>query len=181
MQKYTKIDIMKAPLSKPNYPYLPVTAEILYAKASNPFMQAAKDTAKRLSLDKTMPTGSVVVRNGKILGNGANGSAYHETHVCERVRLGIPTGKGYELCEGCHPKNHSEPKAISDALKHAQSLDGSVIYLWGHWWCCEACWEAMLDHGITTVYLLENSDILFNKNHSENIVGHQFDEIGNQV
>lgn len=157
-----------------SYPYLPVAGKILYVDSSNPFMQAAKETAHQFSLDITMPTGSVVVKKDRIVGKGANGSTYHEIHGCERVRLGIPTGQGYELCEGCHPKNHSEPKAIADALKHTDTLDDAVIYLWGHWWCCEACWKAMLDHGITTIYLLKNSEILFNKNNAGNIVGHQF-------
>ncbi|HLZ14687.1 MAG TPA: deaminase [Candidatus Saccharimonadales bacterium] len=156
------------------YPYLPEGVEIVYVPADNHFMQAAKDIARKASLDITMPTGSVVVKNGKIIGRGANGSKYHQTHVCERARLGIPTGQGYELCEGCHPKNHSEPKAIVDALQHADTLEGSSLYLWGHWWCCEPCWEAMLGAGIHQVVLMEDSEKLFNKNHPENIVGNQF-------
>lgn len=156
------------------YPYMPAKGMIRYVSADNPFMQAAKAVAAEQSLDTTMPTGSVIVRNNTIIGKGANGSMYHETHGCERVRLHIPTGQGYELCEGCSPKNHSEPKAIADARKKTDDLHGAVVYLWGHWWCCESCWNAMLAEGITTVYLLENSEILFNKDAEGNIVGKQF-------
>ena len=161
---------------KKKYPFMPDDGQIKYVPAENPFMQAAKEVAREQSLDKTMPTGSVGVLDGKIVGRGANGSHYHETHECERVRLHIPTGQGYELCEGCHPKNHSEPKAIADARKHVSNLNGAELYLWGHWWCCEPCWKAMLDAGIRTVYLREGSEVLFNKEDPDNVVGQQFDK-----
>lgn len=149
--------------------------QIGYVPADNQFIIAAKEFSKKNSLDKAMPTGSVVVKDGQIIGRGANGSNYHETHVCERVRLNIPTGQGYELCEGCHPKNHSEPRAIANAKAEGHDTHGAEIYLWGHWWCCEACWNAMIDAGITKVNLMQDSDILFNKEAEGNIVGRQFE------
>lgn len=155
------------------FPYMPKEGRIEYVAAENEFMQAAKEYAKKHSLDRVMPNASVVVKDGKIIGRGANGSTYHDTHECERIKRGIPTGQGYELCEGCHPKNHSEPKAVKDALKTQSDLSGAAIYLWGHWWCCEPCWQAMLENGIRTVYLLKDSEKLFNKAHPENIVGRQ--------
>ena len=156
------------------YPYMPAKGSIHYVSLDNPFMQAARTVALEKSLDKTMPNGSVIVRDNTVLGRGANGSTYHDLHGCERVRLHIPTGQGYELCEGCSPKNHSESKAITDALKHTKDLHGAVVYLWGHWWCCEACWNTMLTQGITMVYLLKDSAVLFNKEVAGNIVGKQF-------
>ena len=137
-------------------------------------MQAAKQYARAHSLDDTMPTGTILVKDGKIIGRGANGSDYHKTHGCERVRLNIPTGQGYELCEGCSPKNHSEPRAINDAKIHKFDTKGAEAYLWGHWWCCEPCWQSMVGAGITTVGLQDDANILFDKNHSDNIVGRQF-------
>lgn len=157
-----------------DYPYMPDDGEIAYVSADNQFMKEARAFAKKNSLDKTMPNASFIVKDGEIIGHGANGSTYHEEHGCERVRLGIPTGQGYELCEGCHPKNHGEPKAIADAQKHDNDTQGAEIYLWGHWWCCEPCWNAMREAGIHKVYLLENSEILFNKDKPGNIVGKQF-------
>lgn len=159
---------------KIKYPFLPANAKIRYASADNQFIAAAKEYARQHSLDKTMPTGAVLVKNGKIIGYGANGSDYHDKHGCERVRLGIPTGQGYELCEGCHPKNHSEPRAIADAKKAGNDPKGSDLYLWGHWWCCEPCWQAMTKAGVANVYLMEDSQILFNKEATDNIVGKQF-------
>lgn len=157
------------------YPYIHPKGTIGYVSINNIYMQAAKEVARKHSLDKTMPTGSVIVKGENIIGKGANGSNYHETSGCERVRLNIPTGQNYELCEGCSPKNHSEPKAIQDARHASKDTNNAKLYLWGHWWCCEPCWDALIRAGINDVLLLENSYMLFNKLASNNIVGAQFD------
>jgi deoxycytidylate deaminase len=159
---------------KIDYPYMHVNGKIGYVAADNKYMQAAKEIAQEKSLDKVMPTGTVLVKDKRIIGKGANGSDYHEKFGCERVRLNIPTGQGYELCEGCSPKNHSEPRAIADAKAKNNDTKGAEAYLWGHWWCCESCWEVMLSNGITNIYLLEDSEHLFNKLSPKNIVGKQF-------
>lgn len=158
-----------------NYPYIPEDKTIEYVPADNQFMQAARSVAQEQSLDNTMPTGTVLVKDGEIIGRGANGSDYHDTHGCERVRQNIPTGQGYELCEGCHPKNHSEPRAIADAAEHGKDTHGAEAYLWGHWWCCEPCWNAMARAGIGKVILMKDSEILFNKEAEGNAVGRQFE------
>ena len=158
------------------YPYMPAEARFEFVDIHHSFMAEAYDYASKFSLDKTMPTASVIVSKGCIIGRGANGSIYHEQYGCERVRQGVPTGQGYELCEGCHPKNHSEVRAIADALEKSQDIEGSDLYLWGHWWCCGPCWQVMTQAGIHQVYLLERSQELFNKTHPANIVGQQFDQ-----
>ncbi len=165
-----------------SYPFAPPPGYVFeYTDIDQPFMTAALLAARDLSLDAVMPTGSVVASpSGKIIGRGGNGSAYHQTHECERVRLKIPTGQGYELCEGCHPKNHSERKAIADARDHGRDTSFASLYLWGHWWCCEPCWQAITSAGITHVYLLTDSEILFNKDHPRNIVGRQFAHFSDQ-
>lgn len=158
------------------YPYLPEGREIKYVPLSNPFILLAKEFARKNSLDKVMPGAAVIVKEDKVIGIGANGSDYHEIHGCERVKQGCASGQGYELCEGCHPKNHSEPSAIADALSNGFTAEGADIYLWGHWWCCESCWYAMIKAGISNVYLMDGSEILFCKEHPDNIVGRQFEE-----
>lgn len=160
--------------AKVDYPYLHPAGFMGYVEGKNQYMQAAKQAALEKSLDKTMPTGTVLVKNGKIIGRGANGSTYHEKYGCERVRLNIPTGESYELCEGCSPHNHSEPKAIESALAQGNTTEDAEAYLWGHWWCCEPCWQKLTANGILTVYLLENSEHLFNKRSPKNIIGKQF-------
>lgn len=159
------------------YPYMPTEGEIVYTSADNEYLVLAKEFAREFSLDKNMPNASVIVRDGQVLGIGANGSNYHDNNGCERVRQDIPTGQGYELCEGCHPKNHGEQSAINNTLAQYPDLDlnGAEVYLWGHWWCCESCWQAMLAQGITKVYLVEGSERLFNRESPDNIIGHQFD------
>jgi deoxycytidylate deaminase len=157
------------------YPYLPEGKTILYTGIDNVYMQMAKNFARENSLDKAMPNGTILVKNGEVIGRGANGSDYHDTHECERVKLKMPTGAGYELCEGCHPKNHGEPKALADAKKNNKDPKGADAYLWGHWWCCEPCWNSMIEAGIKNVYLLEGSEKLFNRNSPENVIGHQFE------
>lgn len=158
------------------YPYIPEGKEINYVPISNIYMAEAKEYAKKYSLDKSMPNASFLVKDGIVIGRGANGSNYHDEYGCERVRQGIPTGQGYELCEGCHPKNHGEPKAIKDAKEKGIDIKGADIYLWGHWWCCEPCWKEMMANGINNVNLLEDSEKFFNRESPENIIGHQFEE-----
>ena len=145
------------------YPYMPEGRTILYVSMDNSFMQDAKKTAQEYSLDKNYPNASVIVKDGMIIARGANGSTYHDEHGCERRRQNIPTGQGYELCEGCHPKNHGEPSALHDAKDTGCGPTGADLYLWGHWWCCEPCWNMMIDAGINNVYLLENAHEIFVK------------------
>lgn len=157
------------------YPYLPERKVIRYVAASNIFMALAKEFAREHSLDKTMPGAAVVVKNGLVIGIGANGSDYHKKNKCQRVALGCRTGEGYELCEGCHPKNHSEARAIQNAEDNGNETEGADLYLWGHWWCCKPCWDKMIQVGISGVFLVEESEVLFNKEHPQNIVGRQFE------
>ena len=152
------------------YPYLPEGRAIKYVSAADPFMKVAETTARELSLDSSVPTGSAIVSKGQVVAVAANGSYYHRRHACRRVELGIPTGQGYELCEGCHPKNHSEAKAVAAAHAKHQDISGAQLYLWGHWWCCQDCWNTMVSAGISDVFLLENSEVLFNKANPANIL-----------
>lgn len=156
------------------YPYLPEDRTVKYVAETHPCMVIAREVARRQSLDKVMPGGTIVVRDGRILGRGANGSDYHQTHRCQRVVSGCKTGEGYDLCEGCHPRNHSESKAIKNAKDHGHNTKGADLYLWGHWWCCRWCWDAIIEAGIANVFLVKNSEVLFNKDHPDNIVGRQF-------
>lgn len=162
---------------KIKYPYLPEGREFLYVPLENMWMEMAREFAQENSLDKVMPGSAVIVKEGEFLGIGANGSEYHEINECERIKQGAKSGEGYELCEGCHPKNHSEPSAILDVKEtgNGDKIAGADLYLWGHWWCCESCWGEMIKAGIKNVYLLEGSEVLFNKEAEGNVVGRQFE------
>ncbi len=141
---------------KKELPYLPESREILYVPADNKFMQAAQKVAEIKSLDSGFKTGAVIVRDGKIIGQGANGSDFHEKFGCVRKFLKIKTGEKYWLCPGCSPKNHAEQSAIKDAKFRGISTQGADLYLWGHWWCCQSCWKKMIEAGIKNVYLSED-------------------------
>jgi deoxycytidylate deaminase len=67
----------------------------------------------------------------------------------------------YWTCSGCSPKFHAEQSAIRNAQKNGHDLHGADLYLWGHWWCCENCWEKMIDVGIKKVFLAEEAKMMF--------------------
>ncbi|MFA6604014.1 MAG: deaminase [Patescibacteria group bacterium] len=156
------------------YPYLPEGRSICYVGPDRLFMALAKVYAQRHSLDRVMPNAAVLVKGSRIIGIGANGSDYHDLHGCRRVELKCRSGEGYELCDGCHPRNHGEAKALQSAHSHGHDPRGADLYLWGHWWCCEPCWKLMEAAGIRDVCLLQDSETLFNREHPDNIVDRQF-------
>jgi len=142
-------------------PFLPPGREVLRVSPNDKFMLEARRTAELFSMDGNFPTGAVVVFGGEILGRGSNGSDFHKKNGCERRRLRVATGEKYELCEGCHPRNHAERRALADVKKNGASARGADIFLWGHWWCCQSCWSAMIDAGIERVFLCENAFEMF--------------------
>jgi tRNA(Arg) A34 adenosine deaminase TadA len=179
------------------YPFLPAGRKYEHVSLDHPWMQQARDVAWCASLHRSWPVGAVIVApdgspvtiggstvvmaeggGGGFVAAGANGSAHHARNGCERERLGSASGQDYDLCEGCHPVNHAESKAVAAARTVGiTDLRGYHLYLWGHWWCCKDCWSAMEEAGIGRVFLMEGSERLFNKEHPENIVGRQFEAL----
>ena len=154
------------------YPYLPDGRTIGYVPADNPFMREAERVRNECSTDAFHSTGAVVVQDGIIIGRGANQSRlknkkiqqFHKKYFCIRRLFKIPSGQKYWLCPGCSPYSyHAESGAIRDALSRKDSIKGSDVYLYGHWWCCKPCWDSMISAGIKDVYLVENADALFKK------------------
>jgi deoxycytidylate deaminase len=108
------------------------------------------------ALERVHPTATVLVVNNKVIGKAGNGLTYHTLKTCERKKLNMPTGQGYHMCNGNHlPENHSEPKAIRNAMQEGNSklLNGATAYLYGHWWSCKDCSDAMEKAGIKKLYL----------------------------
>lgn len=148
------------------YPYLPEGREIKYVGEDNFFMFMAKKIRNDKSTDTNHPTGAVIVKENKIIGEWANQSAlknkwliaFHKKGWCLRKFLGIKTGEKYWLCPGCsNYKYHAESGAIKDATKKGFDTKGADLYLYGHWWCCKPCWDTIIKAGIKDVYLLENA------------------------
>jgi deoxycytidylate deaminase len=161
------------------YPFLPKGRTIKYVPADNLFMRAAEEMRNTVSTDLYFPTGAVVVKDGVIVGKGANQSLLrtqwllraHQQWACIRRLFSVPSGKKYWMCPGCAPSSqHAETRACVDAAKHTKTQDAD-LYLFGHWWCCEPCWNSIIQAGIKDVYLLEGSERLFDKNHPDNIIG----------
>lgn len=176
------VEIMNT--EKPKYPYLPEGREILFAPEENIFMQEAKRAARELSTDSLQPTGAVIVKDGEIIGRGANhtwagkNKTYNRLHqkgLCTRKIFNVPSGKGYWACPGCVTnRNHAEASAVRDAKKNEEDTEGADLYLWGHWWCCQPCWESMMGAGIKQVFVHEESASLFQRGTEGNIIGKQF-------
>lgn len=153
------------------YPYLPEGRTIKYVPISDIFMAKAMNIRNAESTDFHHPTGAVTVLNGKIIGQGANQSALknkklieiHKNGFCIRRFLKIPSGQKYWLCPGCSScRHHAETRAAKDAVKNGNA-QGADLYLYGHWWCCQPCWDEMIKAGIRDVYLVDNAEELFKK------------------
>ncbi len=144
------------------YPYLPAGRTILFVPLDNPYMQEAKKIAEEESTCPWWPTGAVVVRDGVIIGRGSNTGTYRP--MCPRFEQGCKTGEGYELCHDiCMQTGHSEVSSINNAKKNGHDPAGADLYLFGHWWCCQGCWDHMIEHKIKNVFLIDNSHLLFTK------------------
>jgi deoxycytidylate deaminase len=157
-------------ISPKPYPYLPEGRTLLYVPETNTFMQRAKELRLTLSTDQGHPIGAVIVKDGAIIGEGANQSALkskflreiHKKYFCVRRILNIPSGQKYWLCPGCASfRNHSEAVTVKNALSKNKTIEGADLYMYGHWWCCEPCWEQMISAGIKNVYLPEGATELF--------------------
>lgn len=163
------------------YPYLPEGKRLFYVSADNEFILAAKELAKN-SNDQSTPTGAVIVAGDKIVSSASNKTPLsnsflknlHKKH-CIRRMFSVPSGEKYWLCPGCAKNSdHAEYRAVNLLPKQYKDRIDLDLYLWGHWWCCKPCWEQMLKAKIRNVYLLEDSEKLFNPKEPNNIIGKQF-------
>jgi deoxycytidylate deaminase len=156
---------------KENYPYLPEGRTFRYVSLADNFMAETKRVALEHSTDGKQPTGAVIVRNGAIIGSGANKSRLRNqwlrnihARFCIRKLFKVKSGTKYYLCPGCASSHmHAEPQAIHDAQKKHGNLAGADLYHWGHWWCCKPCWDAMIAVGIRDVYLVEGATEQFKR------------------
>lgn len=81
---------------------------------------------------------AILVKDGEVLSYGTN----EHKEPCKRV--GMATGEGYELCEGCDYPNHAEIKALKGV-----DAKGAIMYLFGHYYACSPCGEAIKASGAT--------------------------------
>ncbi|MBU0646304.1 hypothetical protein KJ611_02385 [Patescibacteria group bacterium] len=127
-------------------PYLPEGREIKYVALDNELMAQAKIARQECSGDTLYPVGAVLVRGGEVLcraGNGFNQGS-DKLHICPRVVEGCPSGTGYDLCGLHDAPGHAENMLMQVARGQGIDTNGADVYLCGHWWCCEPCWQAMI-------------------------------------
>lgn len=155
------------------YPYLPEGRSILQVSSEHPFMKLAREVALEHKGSLTHTSGAVLVKDNTVIGTGSIGSGFHRTNGCARQDKHVPTGMAYELCLGCHPSNHSEQVALANAVINGHDPFQAEVYLWGHWWCCVACWSALEIADVRQVYTLENAHVFFEKSHPNNFLGRQ--------
>lgn len=148
-----------------NYPYLPPGREFKFLPSSDPYMIAAAEARRVCAGDSLFPVGVVLVRDGEILARAGNGfnRGSSKKHICPRVVLDCPSGTGYDLCTLHDSIGHAEPMLMQVAREQGIDTIGADVYMFGHWWCCEPCWKAMIDAGIRDVYLLENAHEQFSR------------------
>ncbi|MBI3334993.1 MAG: hypothetical protein HY001_00650 [Candidatus Portnoybacteria bacterium] len=150
--------------SKP-YPYLPKNRVICYTYKTDKFIRRAKEMVQNIKEQYPWAryvTASVVVKDGKIIGKAANRDVHFS--FCPRRVFQSPSGEDYHLCpRHCHPNNHSELLSLNDAARKGgkDASKGASLYMYGHWWCCKPCWDAMAGAGIKDIYLIEGATELF--------------------
>jgi len=152
-------------MTTPHYTYLPEGRSFRFVSESDPFMQAAALARAECAGDSTYPVGAVLVRDEKVLARAGNGfnRGPGEKHICPRIVMNCPSGTGYDLCHLHDAPGHAEPMLMAAAKEQGIETAGADVYLYGHWWCCEPCWKAMIDSGVRDVYLLEQAHEVFSR------------------
>lgn len=141
------------------YPYLPASRDILYVPENHVCMLLAKMVNDQSGCSK-QPTSAVIADGYEIWGIGSN--AARKVVPCPRGDN--PSETNYGPCKFvCMQEGHAEITAIKDAMRRGHDLHGTDLYLYGHWYCCEDCWNKIIAAGITRVFLLEGSWERFKK------------------
>lgn len=82
--------------------------------------------------------------------------------ICVREKLRkqdlVKTGQYYNLegkiiCGGCFGTNHSEYLAVLEAKKLNLDFENGICYLYGHYWSCQNCQQALKSIGIKKIIL----------------------------
>lgn len=149
----------------PNYPYMPADRHLKYVPHDHDHMVSAMSARERKAGDSLYPVGIAIVRDGKVLltaGNGFNRGA-GAVHVCPRIVLDVPSGTGYDLCTLHDAPGHAEAMAVKVAAEQGINIVGADAYMYGHWWACEPCWNALIKAGIRDLYVADDADDRFSR------------------
>lgn len=109
------------------------------------FMGIAKATALRSSCDR-LNVGCVIVKDGRIISTGYNGSISGHSHCYDA---------GHLMVEGsCKRTIHAEHNAIIQCAKVGISVDGADIYVTHY--PCPYCMQVLNQAGIVNIYYMEH-------------------------
>lgn len=162
-----------------DYPYLPPNRGFKFVPLTDPHMIAAEVARRECAGDSLYPVGVVLVQDGQVLARAGNGfnRGSSTKHICPRVVLECPSGTGYDLCTLHDSIGHAEPMLMQVALEQGINPAGCDVYMFGHWWCCEPCWNAMLDAGVRDVYVLDDAHERFSRDNvfAETLTGSRDD------
>ena len=162
-----------------NYPYLPLNRGFKFVPLSDSHMIAAELARRECAGDSLYPVGVVLVRDGQVLARAGNGfnRGSSSKHICPRVVLECPSGTGYDLCTLHDSIGHAESMLMQVAFEKGIDPVGCDVYMFGHWWCCEPCWQVMIDVGVRDVYVLEDAHERFSRDRvfAETLCGNRTD------
>ncbi len=96
---------------------------------------------------------AVIMKDGIVISNGSN---HIDSNVSECPRMGMETGKGYELCKSvCNQFNHAE---VDACIKGGSRCKGADLYLFGHIYICEDCARVCREYGIINVHIVSTNE-----------------------
>ncbi|OGY73937.1 MAG: hypothetical protein A3H61_02015 [Candidatus Jacksonbacteria bacterium RIFCSPLOWO2_02_FULL_44_20] len=130
-----------------------------YAPASHPFMQEARAEAYKSGCGSRQ-IGAVIVNKETVIARGHN-ARDRVSSPCPRAIQNIPSGIGYNLCPECIEENHTEADALRNARLAGVDTENGEMYIFGHWWACESCWDKVRSAGITKIYLVKRAREMF--------------------
>ncbi len=163
-------------MDMPVYPYLPPGRTFRFVPHDHPHMCAAAQARQECAGDPLFPVGIVLVRDGAVVARAGNGfnRGPGEAHLCPRILQNCKSGEGYDLCSLHDAAGHAEPMLVKAAQKVGIPTEGADAYMYGHWWACEPCWQALIDAGIRDLYLAEDAHVRFSREavYAETLVGY---------
>lgn len=106
-------------------------------KKDDNYFTLAQNLASKKSTCLKIQTGVVIVNRGQVVGQGVNLCSprgfKHGRKVDRCLRLKVPSGTAYELCQSIH----AEVVAVASA--NPNNLKGATLYLSGHYYPCWHC------------------------------------------
>ena len=79
----------------------------------------------------------------------ATNNCFKSPQYCERERLSVPSGEGYDLCGSVH----AEMAALAKAHDQEVDIRGGIAVIEGHYYVCPDCAFALESAGIRKIVI----------------------------